>query len=99
MRRPVTLTVPDVVSVAGRRLLPSERKPRSAAPPRSPKETPFADRIAAAASVLIAGHPGAVVAPGGHAYALIGFRAGGGHITKIETTPCAPRTVSLAGAA
>jgi RNA polymerase sigma-70 factor (ECF subfamily) len=100
MTRLVALMAPDVVRTADRRLLPAGAQTEVRGATAVAEETrSFVDRIAAAAPVLIAGHPGAVIAPGGHAYALIQFRTTGGHITKIEITPYTPRTVSLAGAA
>jgi RNA polymerase sigma factor (sigma-70 family) len=44
----------------------------------------FRDRIAAAAPILLGGHPGAVIAPGGHPLALIRFTIAGDLITVIE---------------
>lgn len=98
--RLVTLMAPEAVRTADVRLLPAGVRPEVRGATAVAEETKaFADRIGAAVPVLIAGHPGMVIAPGGHAYALIHFRTTARLITKIEITPYAPGTVSLAGAA
>jgi RNA polymerase sigma-70 factor (ECF subfamily) len=98
--RLITLMAPDAVRTADLRLLPagSPTEVRGATAIAEETKT-FAERIATAVPVLIAGHPGAVIAPGGHAYAFILFRINAGLVTKIEITPYTAGTVSLAAAA
>ncbi|TXK40951.1 sigma-70 family RNA polymerase sigma factor [Nonomuraea sp. C10] len=94
--RLVTLMAPDVVRTADPSLLPAGSATEVRGAAAVAEETRiFADRIAVAAPVLIAGRPGAVIAPGGHAYALIRFHIDAGLITKIEITPYATGTMSL----
>ncbi|GAA3774056.1 hypothetical protein GCM10022225_72190 [Plantactinospora mayteni] len=56
------------------------------------------DRIAAAVPVLVEGHPGAVIAPGGHPFALIRIRVHDGLVTSIDIAPYQRGTVSLPAA-
>ncbi|TDB95996.1 sigma-70 family RNA polymerase sigma factor [Actinomadura sp. 7K534] len=94
--RLVTLMAPDAVRTADPRLLPAGAKGRVSGAAAVAEETrSFIDRIAAAAPVLVAGHPGAVIAPGGHAFALVRFRLGAGLVTEIEITPYTPGAISL----
>ncbi|TDE24006.1 sigma-70 family RNA polymerase sigma factor [Actinomadura sp. 6K520] len=94
--RLVTLMAPDAVRTADSRLLPAGAPGRVRGAVAVAEETRyFTDRIAAAAPVLVAGRPGAVIAPGGHAFALIRFRLGAGLVTEIEITPYTPGAISL----
>jgi RNA polymerase sigma-70 factor (ECF subfamily) len=100
MTRLITMMAPDVVRTADLRLLPAGVQAEVGGAAAVAEETKFfVDRIAATVPVLIAGHPGAVIAPGGHAYALVHFRTTARLITKIEITPYAPGSFSLASAA
>ncbi|GIG93122.1 hypothetical protein Pen02_80580 [Plantactinospora endophytica] len=55
----------------------------------------FVDRIAAAVPVLVEGHPGAVIAPGGHPFAMIRIRGHDGLVTSIDIAPYKRGTASL----
>ncbi|ONK14038.1 sigma-70 family RNA polymerase sigma factor [Streptomyces sp. MP131-18] len=94
--RLVTLMAPDAVRTADIRLLPagSRTEVRGAAAIAEETRT-FTERIAAAVPVLIAGRPGAVIAPGGHAYALVHFQVDAGRVTGIDIAPYTSGTVSL----
>jgi RNA polymerase sigma factor (sigma-70 family) len=99
LERLVTLMAPGAVRTADLRLLPAGAGSEVRGATAIADETSvFRDRIAVAAPVLVAGRPGAVIAPGGHPYALIRFRIGGGLVTGIAITPYAPGTMSLATA-
>ncbi|MFF2328458.1 MULTISPECIES: sigma-70 family RNA polymerase sigma factor [unclassified Streptomyces] len=99
LTRLVTLMAPGAVRTTDPRLLPvgAHTEVRGATAVAEETKT-FIGRIAATAPVLVAGRPGAVIAPGGHGYALIRFRITSGLITEIEITPYAPGTISLTGA-
>ncbi|RGC66787.1 ECF RNA polymerase sigma factor SigJ [Micromonospora sp. MW-13] len=98
--RLVTLMAPDAVRAADIRLLPTGARTEVRGAAAIAQETKtFVDRIAAAVPVLIGGHPGAVIAPGGHAYALIRFRVNTGLVTRIDITPYTPGAMALALAA
>ena len=97
--RLVTLLAPDVVRTADLLLLPPGGRTVVRGATAVAEETrTFIDRIAAAVPVLIGSSPGAVIAPGGHAVALVHFRTRGELLTGIDITPYAPGTVSLARA-
>lgn len=49
----------------------------------------FMDRIAVTATVFVDGGAGAVIAPGGHPYAVLRFRFRGATITNVDITPYA----------
>lgn len=87
----VTLMAPDAVRVADQRLLPAggQATVRGAAAIAEETRT-FIERIAVAAPIFVAGHPAAVIAPGGHALALIRFEFDGGLVTRIEIGPYSP---------
>lgn len=89
--RLVTLMAPDAVRTADRRLLPAGARTevRGAAAIADETRT-FVDRIRAAVPALVGGRPGAIIAPGGHPYALIRFDLHAGLITGIDITPYAP---------
>ncbi|MEV4714155.1 sigma-70 family RNA polymerase sigma factor [Micromonospora sp. NPDC049374] len=96
LTRLVSLLAPDAVRTADRRLLPPGGQTTVHGAAAIADETrAFADRIAAAVPILVAGHPGAVIAPGGHAYALIRFRIDAGLVTRVEITPYQPGTTFL----
>lgn len=94
--RLVTLMAPDAVRTADVRLLPAGARTEVRGATAIAEETrTFVDRIAAAAPALVAGLPGAVIAPGGHPYALIGFRIQAGLVTGIDITSYAPGVLAL----
>jgi RNA polymerase sigma factor (sigma-70 family) len=94
--RLVTLMAPDVVRTADPRLLPAGARAEVRGAAAVADETRFfADRIGAAVPVFIDGGPGAVIAPGGHAYALIRFRLDAGLVTRIEIAPYRPGAISF----
>ncbi|MBV2363662.1 sigma-70 family RNA polymerase sigma factor [Streptomonospora nanhaiensis] len=97
--RLVDLLAPDAVRRADPRLLPAGApvEVRGAAA-IAEETTAFRDRIAAAAPVLVGGCPGAVIAPGGHPYALIRFAVGAGRVAAIDITPYTPGAVGPAAA-
>lgn len=96
LTRLVALMAPDAIRTADRRLLPpgGQTAVRGAAAVADETRL-FADRIAAAVPLLISGHPGAVIAPGGHPYALIRFRIDAALVTRIEITPYLPGALFL----
>ncbi|TDC72290.1 sigma-70 family RNA polymerase sigma factor [Streptomyces hainanensis] len=86
--RLVTLLAPDAVRTAHPRLLPADARAVVHGATAIAEETSaFADRIATAVPILVAGHPGAVIAPGGRPYAVIRFRVNGGRVRRIDITP------------
>lgn len=97
LARLISLLAPDAVRAADLRLLPTgvRAEVRGAVAVAEETQT-FLDRIRAAAPVLLDGHPAAVIAPGGHAYALIRFFIDAGLITKIVIAPYTPGAMSLA---
>lgn len=97
--RLVTLLAPDVVRTADLGFLANGAAPVVRGAWAVAKETrAFVDRIAAAAPVLVEGYPGAVIAPGGHPFALIRIRVHDGLVTSIDITPYERGTVSLPAA-
>ncbi|MEU1982724.1 sigma-70 family RNA polymerase sigma factor [Nocardia sp. NPDC019395] len=95
--RLVTLLAPDAVRTAELSLLPAGARTDVHGATAIAEETRFfADRIAAAAPVRIAGHPAAVIAPGGHPFALIRFRIQDRLVTGIEITRYTPGAISAA---
>ncbi|WP_019545075.1 sigma-70 family RNA polymerase sigma factor [Streptomyces sulphureus] len=98
LARLVGLLAPGAVRQADRRLLPEGVRTRVDGAEEIAEETrAFAGRIAVAAPVLVSGRPGAVVAPGGHAWALIRFRLEAGLVAGIDIAPYAPGVLSLIG--
>jgi hypothetical protein len=94
--RLVTLMAPDTVRTADPRLLPAGSRTEVRGATAIAEETKtFVDRISAAAPAIVAGRPGAVIAPGGHPYALIGFHIQAGLITGIDITPYTPGVLAL----
>ena len=97
--RLVTLLAPDVVRTADLGFLANGTAPVVRGAWAVAKETrAFVDRIAAAAPVLVEGRPGAVIAPGGHPFALIRIGVHDGLVTSIDITPYERGTVSLPAA-
>ena len=83
--RLVTLLAPDVVRSADVRLTAQTEVRGATAVAEETKH--FLDRIAVAALMVVDGEPAAVIAPGGHPWALIRFAIRGGLVTRIEITP------------
>ena len=84
----VTLLAPDAVRTAHPRLLPTESPTTVHGADAVAEETKaFIHQIAAAVPVLISGEPGAIIAPGGHPYALINFTINARLITRIDISP------------
>jgi RNA polymerase sigma factor (sigma-70 family) len=94
--RMITLLAPDVVRSVDLGLLSGATPPevRGAAAVAAETRT-FADRIAAATTVFVAGEPAAVIAPGGHPFALIRFGIRDGLVTRIDITPYERGVMSL----
>lgn len=94
--RLVALMAPDAVRTADPRLLPvgAPAEVRGATAVAEETRT-FVDRIAVAVPVLVAGRPGAVIAPGGHPAALIRFDLSAGLVAAIEIMRYAPGLVTL----
>ncbi|MFI5716733.1 sigma-70 family RNA polymerase sigma factor [Nocardia sp. NPDC051750] len=97
--RLVTLLAPDAVRTADLSLLPAGAPGDVRGAGAIAEETKFfADRIRAAVPVLVDGGPGAVIAPGGHPFALIRFRFGDRFITGIEIVRYTPGAMAPADA-
>ncbi|WP_024804009.1 sigma-70 family RNA polymerase sigma factor [Nocardia sp. BMG51109] len=92
--RLVSLMAPGVVRTADPALLPQGGRTTVRGATEVAEETrAFVDRITAAVPLLVGGHPGAVIAPGGHPFALIRFRIDRGLIAGIDIAPCVPGTL------
>jgi RNA polymerase sigma-70 factor (ECF subfamily) len=99
IERLVGLMAPGVVRTVEPRLLPPGARTVVQGAVAVAEETrAFVDRIAAAVPVLVGDRPGAVIAPGGHAYALIRFRIRDGLVSEIDVTPYRTGTFSLVAA-
>ncbi|MDA0566287.1 sigma-70 family RNA polymerase sigma factor [Streptomonospora sp. S1-112] len=95
--RLTALLAPGAVRRADPRLLPAGAPAEVRGAAAIAEETAtFLDRIAVAASVLVGGRPGAVIAPGGHPYALVRFRVAAGRVAEIDI---APYTAGVVGSA
>ena len=82
------LLAPDVVRTVDARLLPAGVSAVTRGARAVAEETRFfVNRIATAAPIVVGGRPGAVIAPGGHPYALIGFTIDAGRIVSVEIMP------------
>ncbi|MFD4406555.1 sigma-70 family RNA polymerase sigma factor [Nocardia sp. NPDC058499] len=93
--RLVTLLAPDAARVADPRLLPAGAPTEVRGATAVAEETRlFADRIAVTATLLLAGSPAAVIAPGGHPFALIRFRIEDRLVREIEISRYTPGTIS-----
>lgn len=96
--RLVTLLAPDAVRTADPLLLPAGASTDVHGARAIAEETRFfADRIAAATPAFVAGDAGAVIAPGGHPFALIRFRFRDGLVCGIEIARYSTGSVSPAG--
>ncbi|MFI1461753.1 sigma-70 family RNA polymerase sigma factor [Nocardia carnea] len=93
--RLITLMAPDAVRIADPRLLPAGAATEVRGATAVAEETRFfADRIAVTATLLLADRPAAVIAPGGHPFALIRFRIEGRFVREIEISRYTPGTIS-----
>lgn len=93
--RLVTLLAPDAVRTADPRLLPAGAPTEVRGATAVAEETRlFADRIAVTTTLLLAGTPAAVIAPGGHPFALIRFRIENRLVREIEISRYTPGTIS-----
>jgi len=91
LNRLIALMAPDVVRTADARLLPDTAPAVVRGAASVAEETRyFLDRIAASVPMVVNGRPGAVIAPGGHPYALLSFRVRDGVVAAIEITPYEP---------
>lgn len=91
LNRLIALMAPDVVRTADARLLPDTVPAVVRGAAAVAEETRyFLDRIAASVPMVVNGRPGAVIAPGGHPYALLSFRVRDGVVAAIEITPYEP---------
>ncbi|MGI5220152.1 sigma-70 family RNA polymerase sigma factor [Nocardia sp. CA-290969] len=96
--RLVTLLAPDAVRTADPLLLPPVAPTDVHGAGAIAEETRFfAGRIAVATPVFVAGAPGAVIAPGGHPFALIRFRFREELVSGIEIARYTTGSVSPAG--
>jgi RNA polymerase sigma-70 factor (ECF subfamily) len=94
--RMITLLAPDVVRTADRSLLPATTPLEIRGAAAVAKETrTFLDRITAATPVFAFGAPAAVIAPGGHPFALIQFAIRNTQVTQITITPYNPGAMTL----
>lgn len=87
LARLVSLMAPDAVRTADLRLLPGGVPAHVRGAAAIAEETrDFVDRIRTAAMMLVDGRPGAVIAPGGHAYAVVRFGVKHGLVAEVEIT-------------
>ncbi|MBF6354978.1 sigma-70 family RNA polymerase sigma factor [Nocardia higoensis] len=85
--RLVTLLAPDAVRTADVRLLPRGAATTVRGARAIAEETRyFLDRIAVTTPVFVDGVAGAVIAPGGHPYAVLRFRFREATITEVDIT-------------
>lgn len=94
--RLVALLAPGAIRVADPRVLPdgSSSVVRGATAVAEETRT-FLDRIETAATAVIAGRPGAIIAPGGHPFAAIHFHVQDGLIASIEITAYEPGVTTV----
>lgn len=87
----VSLMAPDVVRSVDARLLPSGAPTEVQGATAVAEETrSFADRIRASVPLTIDGQVGAVIAPGGHPFAVIRFHIADEVIASFEISPYEP---------
>ncbi|MFD6195074.1 sigma-70 family RNA polymerase sigma factor [Mycobacteriaceae bacterium NPDC060252] len=90
IERLITLMAPDVIRTVAPALIPRGAATLVRGARAVAEETrTFIDRIAVAASLLIDGRPGAVIAPGGHPFAVIRMDTHDGLVTRIDIAPYA----------
>ncbi|TDZ99284.1 sigma-70 family RNA polymerase sigma factor [Mycobacteroides salmoniphilum] len=96
IERLITLMAPDVVRTVDRALIPSGAATLVRGARAVAEETrTFIDRIAVAIPLLVDGHPGAVIAPGGHPFAIIRMDIRDGLVTRIDIAPYASGDTEL----
>lgn len=96
IKRLITLMAPDVVRTVDLALIPSGAATLVQGARAVAEETrTFIDRIAVAATLLVDGRAGAVIAPGGHPFAIIRMDTHDGLITRIDITPYASSDAEL----
>lgn len=96
IERLITLMAPDVVRTVDRSLIPSDAATLVQGARAVAEETrTFVDRIAVATTLFVDGRPGAVIAPGGHPFAIIRMDIRDGLITRIDIAPYARNSVEL----
>lgn len=99
IERLITLMAPDVVRTVDPALIPSGAATLVRGARAVAEETrTFIDRIAVAASLLVDGLPGAVIAPGGHPFAIIRMDTHDGLVTRIDIAPYASSGAELTAA-
>lgn len=92
----ITLMAPDVVRTVDHSLIPSDASTLVQGARAVAEETrAFVDRIAVATTLFVDGRPGAVIAPGGHPFAIIRMDIRDGLITRIDIAPYARNSVEL----
>ncbi|QCH26267.1 sigma-70 family RNA polymerase sigma factor [Mycobacteroides salmoniphilum] len=85
IERLITLMAPDVIRTVDRALIPRGAATLVRGARAVAEETrTFIDRIAVAASLLVDGQPGAVIAPGGHPFSIIRMDIRDGLVTRID---------------
>ncbi|WP_036527254.1 sigma-70 family RNA polymerase sigma factor [Nocardia sp. CNY236] len=93
--RLVALMAPDAVRTTDSRLLPDGAPQRVRGARAVAEETrSFLDRIRVTDPAVVAGSPGAIIAPGGHPVATIRFDIRDSHIEAIEITAYKPGDLS-----
>lgn len=91
LERLVALMAPQVVRTADLALLPPNGRTEVRGARAVAEETSvFIDRIATAVPLLVSGRPAAVIAPGGHPYALIHVRVEAGLVAGIDIVAYPP---------
>ncbi|WP_078326094.1 sigma-70 family RNA polymerase sigma factor [Mycobacteroides salmoniphilum] len=96
IERLITLMAPDVVRTVDHALIPSGGATLVRGARAVAEETrTFIDRIAVAIPLLVNGQPGAVIAPGGHPFAIIRMDIRDGLVTRIDIAPYASGDTAL----
>jgi len=88
IERLITLMAPDVVRTVDPTLVPSGAATLVHGARAVAEETrSFVDRIVVATALLVDGRVGAVIAPGGHPFAIIRMDTRAGQVTRIDIAP------------
>ncbi|OHT84996.1 sigma-70 family RNA polymerase sigma factor [Mycobacteroides saopaulense] len=88
IQRLITLMAPDVIRTVDPTLIPQGAATFVRGARAVAEETrTFIDRIAVAATLLVDGRAGAVIAPGGHPFAIIRMDIHDGLVTRIDIAP------------
>lgn len=94
IERLITLMAPDVVRTVDPTLIPSGAATLVRGARAVAEETrSFVDRIVLATTLLVDGRAGAVIAPGGHPFAIIRMGIRNGLVAHIDIAPYAAGTV------